>query len=217
MRWVLVIGFVVLVGGMWSGNRAKNMSAPVGVERGYVVVGGERGGVLVAEAETTLREYMEFVRYVESTGDHSFCDPREGPMKDHRPRGVRWEFLSNVDGPVVGIDWYDATAYASWSGGRLPTVEEWLAAASGARGVRCFCESVTEWCRQTGPGAQAPAIGGNWYLDETAAYTITQRPRLFVHSTLGMRCARELGEPGARRIAPLVLPAALRGREGRDE
>jgi formylglycine-generating enzyme required for sulfatase activity len=43
--------------------------------------------------------------------------------------GAKWrERTVSLDHPVVGIDWWDAAAYAEWKKGRLPSQEEWFAA-----------------------------------------------------------------------------------------
>lgn len=45
-------------------------------------------------------------------------------------KGEEWQGRPMSLGcPVVGIDWWDAYAYAQWKGGRLPTLAEWTAAA----------------------------------------------------------------------------------------
>ncbi|WP_330242560.1 SUMF1/EgtB/PvdO family nonheme iron enzyme [Streptomyces sp. NBC_00525] len=82
----------------------------------------------------TNARYREFL---EDVGDSDAFDHPDQPLGgSHRP--AHWhDPRFNAPGlPVVGIDWYDAHAFAKWAGGALPSEVQWEKAARGVDGRR---------------------------------------------------------------------------------
>jgi formylglycine-generating enzyme required for sulfatase activity len=100
----------------------------------------------ISTYEVTIGQYAEFLQQAGERRNFDHVDqPKSKPS--HRPE--EWDTLYpaavkrgryrgqvvTINSPVMGVDWWDAYAYARWRGGRLPTAEEWEKAARGTEGA----------------------------------------------------------------------------------
>jgi eukaryotic-like serine/threonine-protein kinase len=154
-----------------------------------------------------------------------------------------WELGRFADGtgdlPVGGVSWFEALAYAEWSGKSLPTYHHWYLAASpdifsdildasnfggigpapvgslaglGPWGTLDMAGNVKEWVWNEAGGARY-LLGGSW---NEAAYLYAEPDRAspFARApTHGFRCARFPQQPSPAALASVARFAPPAGEQ----
>jgi DNA-binding winged helix-turn-helix (wHTH) protein/formylglycine-generating enzyme required for sulfatase activity/dienelactone hydrolase len=156
-----------------------------------------------------------------------------------RPGPATWEAgtfaAGTADHPVHGISWYEAAAYAAWSGCSLPTIHHWRRAAGvggifsdvlsisnfgstgpvpvgttgslGPFGAGDMAGNVKEWVWNETSGGLRFVLGGAWF---EATYTFNDedaRQPFEREAGFGFRCMRQRSPVAAALAAPVVALA----------
>ena len=113
-------------------------------------------------------------RFVDTTG-------RSGP--------AYWRFGDFPEGqsrlPVTGISWFEASAYARFRGGELPTAGHWdLAAIEGLDMVAPFAPAVIA---QSNFSAALAPVGASTAISAVGAYDMAGNAREWVRNAIGNR------------------------------
>jgi formylglycine-generating enzyme required for sulfatase activity len=109
-----------------SGTKGGEM---VRVPAGEFIMGSDNGS---ADEKPVRRVYLDefFIDKSEVTNEQYNQCVSAGPCSPNN----KYDGFTDLQQPVVGVDWNQASTYCSWAGKRLPTEAEWEKAARGTDG-----------------------------------------------------------------------------------
>jgi hypothetical protein len=214
----IVLGAIVIALAGYGLSKVKPKAPPAPppapLPEAVAIAAGEHptadGGVTelpafkISAHEVTIGQYAEFLDTLSRLGNdrERIFDHEEQPAEKLNHFPDDWEELYasakangawqnrpvTLDTPVVGVDWWDATAYCSWKKGALPTQEQWFAALRSQlkepsalqpsnwlpvtadtpdrtpAGILGMAGSLSEWTRSQAPTPANPLGGHYWVL-----------------------------------------------------
>jgi len=190
VRWIATLGGAAILGWIaWRGLRAHSPPGMVLVPAGLYPVGGGGGG---APARDSTAVQL----------DAFFLDSAEVGVGAYRRyldvtrTDPPWVQAPPDQWPVTGVLWSEAAAFCAWRqrGGRLPTEDEWEAAARGPHGLlypwgdrwergRANADSLRDGFAAAGSGSPGRSwvgavdlIGNAWEWTATAAADARSQP-----------------------------------------
>jgi formylglycine-generating enzyme required for sulfatase activity len=140
--------FFALTGGA-TAPAAKAFDKMIAIPAGSVSTGDTTESVAafsIDEHEVTIAQYAEFLHTLNAAGDAAKrFDHSDQPATKSGHTPASWSDLYkaakhggkfqgqpiSLNHPIIAVDWWDAYAYATWKGHRLPTAAEWHLAALG--------------------------------------------------------------------------------------
>jgi hypothetical protein len=125
----------------------------------------------ISAQPVSIRQYAEFLDVLATlskTGLERSFDHREQPASktSHLPDAWPEQLKTPHHLPVIGVDWWDAVAYAEWKQARLPTQEEWFTASQqqSSTSPTPFSNAVQEWTSTLAADPANPLGGAKWVL-----------------------------------------------------
>jgi len=165
----------------------------------------------IAAHEVTIREYAEFLEYLTKLPESKrlVYDHKEQPSEKQNHVPTDWEVMLeaakagsswsgrpiNENCPVVGVDYWDAYAFCQWDDSRLPTAEEWIAAAavgSMPRGVSDWGDATLSTEDRTGEGL----IGMAGNVSEWTS-SLERNPAFPLNAKQPLACGGSFVNPGS--------------------